>query len=675
MRRPVVLAWIFTLASAPLAAQQQLGALTSIERPQDLGSGTLALAWHGEMLAAPQLQADYEIDVGGVLARAHLRQTFENTTGEWLEGVYVFPLPDGAQVDRLELVVGGRRIAAVIREREQARAQYAQARSQGQRAGLLESDRPNLFTTSVANIGPGERVTVEIAWQQSVRYDEGSFTLRLPLVVGPRYVPHEQAAREPLDARRISPIVRSAQPDGHTAAPVNAVHIAVRLDAGMPLSDVRSRYHEVIQTLLSSTSREITLAGASVPADRDFVLEWRAAAAQPTTALFTEHLQGGDYSLLQFFPPQGLRAPQLARDIVLVIDTSGSMDGTSIEQARQALLFALGRLTPADRFNIIRFASDTQLLHPGLVAASPDQLQRATRYVHGLTSGGGTEMYHAVNAALRQFDDLPSERVRQVVFMTDGNIGNEEALFDLIRTLLGNARLYTVGIGSAPNGYFMASAARYGRGTHTFIADVGEVAERMTALFDKIAAPVLTDIEIEWPDGGAREVYPQRLTDLFAGEPMLVAIRGTLPETITMRGRMAGSPWSQQLSGASAAQQPGIGRYWAGQRIANLLETRHRREPGDPIYDAVVDTALTHNVVSRYTSLVAIEDAAARAPGEALRAAAVPIDLPAGWQASGIGTRLPATATSARFSIALGLSLLLGALAMWLIGRRTLCHA
>lgn len=669
MRLLAHVAWILVAACPTLAAQQSTGKLIRIEHPHDVGGGTLALALQGEMLAAPQLEADYEVSIGGMLARTRLRQTFENTTGEWVEGIYVYPLPDGAQVDQLELSVGARRIAGVVRERQQARAEYERARSQGRRAGLLESERPNLFTTSVANIGPGERVSVEIAWQQTVRYEQGRFSLRLPLTVGPRYVPAEQTVRDRDAASRITPILRRA------ALPANPVRIAVHLDAGMPLSEVRSRHHSVTQIVSDARSREISLAEATVPADRDFVLEWRAASAQPTTALFTEHQGGGDYALLQFFPPQGLRPRQLARDIVFVIDTSGSMDGTSIEQARQALLFALRRLDAGDRFNVIRFASDTQMLHPALVPATPAALQHAADYVRGLASGGGTEMFHAVNAALRQFDDVQTQRVRQVVFMTDGNIGNEDALFDLIRRLLGNARLYTVGIGSAPNGYFMAAAARYGRGTHTFIGDVAEVGDRMTALFDRIAAPVLTDIEIVWPDGGAREVYPRRLPDLFAGEPMLVSIRGALPGSLTIRGRMAGSPWSQRLATGAATQLPGVGRFWAGQRIVSLLETRHRRVPGDPTYDAVVATALAHNVVSRYTSLLAIEDTPARATGVPLHRRMVPINLPAGWQAPGIGSRLPGTATSARWYLLVGLSLLLLAFAVWLIGRRTLCHA
>jgi Ca-activated chloride channel family protein len=666
MRGLAILVWSIAIPFTPLVAQQADNGFIAIADPAQLGAGTLALSIDARMFAAPRLEASYEMSIGGMLARTRLRQTFENSTGEWIEGIYVYPLPEQAQVDHLELTIGSRRIHAEIRERRQARSDYEQARAQGRRAGLIESERPNLFTTNVANIGPGERVTVEIAYQQTVRYDAGLFSVRLPLVLGPRYVPPEQAAADPRDARRISPIVRKS-------GNANPVQIIATLDAGMPITAVRSLYHAVTQRVVSESAREIELAQFDVPADRDFVLQWRAAADQPATALFREWHAGEEYALLQFFPPQGVAPARLPRDVVFVVDTSGSMDGTSIVQARQALLFALSQLDLSDRFNIIRFASGTQLLHSGLVAANATEIQSASEFVRQLSSGGGTEMFPAVNAALRQFPDADASRVRQVVFMTDGNVGNEQELFDLIEAELGSTRLYTVGIGSAPNGYFMASAARYGAGTHTFIADISEVSERMTSLFEKISAPVLTDIRIDWPDGAAREIYPQRLTDLFAGEPMLVSIRGSLPPSLTLSGRMAGAPWSEILQTSMAAELPGVGRHWAGERIAGLLETRHTRQSGDPIYDAVVATALHHGVVSRYTSLLAIDQPVVRAPGQPVVRLPVPINLPAGWRAAGAGGRLPGTATSAGLYLAFGLSFVFLGLAAWLLGRRAQC--
>ena len=204
----------------------------------------------GQMLAAPLLDAQYELSIGGMLARTRLQQSFENTSGEWLEAIYVYPLPDGARVDFLELIVGNRRINGEIKERTQARSDYEQARSQGQRAGLLESERPNLFTTTVSNIAPGERVSIRIAYQQNVRFDSGLFSVRLPLVLGPRYIPGEQLIIDTGDAARISPPVNKG-------APRNPASITVNLDAGMPITEVRSLYHDVTQRIVSQSAREL----------------------------------------------------------------------------------------------------------------------------------------------------------------------------------------------------------------------------------------------------------------------------------------------------------------------------------------------------------------------------------------------------------------------------------
>jgi Ca-activated chloride channel family protein len=655
-----VLRFVALLALPAGALAQPLAEeFASLARPEDARGGTLAFAYEGQMVSAPLLEARYEIGINGMLARTRLRQTFENTSGEWIEGVYVYPLSEDAVVDTLDLIIGERHISGEIRERHRALAEYAQAKRDGRRAGLVESERPNIFTTSVANVGPGERVTIEIGYQQLVDYADGTFSLRLPLVVGPRYVPAARAMLQPLDAARITPILRD--PD---RGPGNPVEVSVSLDAGMPLDEVRSLYHSVQQRRVDRSRREISLSYTSVPADRDFVLEWTASSNVPQAALFTETVDGEDYGLLMFVPPVGAAVRALPREIVFVIDTSGSMDGTSITQAREALLFALDRLRPDDRFNIIRFDSSMQLLHRAPVDATRTAVAEAAAYVRGLRSGGGTEMFPAVNAALHQFADADAERVRQVIFITDGNVGNEADLFALIERELGRARLYTVGIGSAPNGYFMANAARFGRGVHMYIGDINEVSTRMSALFTKIEQPVLTDIALEWPGTEHRDVYPQRISDLFAGEPLLVAVRGELPATFTLRGQMQGSEWTERIARRRGGEADGVARHWAAMRVESLYEQRHRGEPGDAVYDAVVATALQHGLVTRYTSLIAVDRDPVRAPGQPVHTAQVPTNLPAGWSYGGLAGRLPSGATSARADLLIGALALLFALAL-----------
>ena len=311
-----------------------------------------------------------------------------------------------------------------------------------------------------------------------------------------------------------------------------------------------------------------------VPADRDFVLEWAPAVGDaPGAALFTEQVDGETYALLMVMPPSGpVESRALPRETVFVIDTSGSMHGPSMEQARRALLFALDRLRPDDSFNVIRFADDTEALFQQSVPAEPRALEMARLFVGDLGAGGGTMMLPALRRALR---DAPHPRsvsaaVRQVVFITDGAVGNEAELFRAIREDLGETRLFTVGIGSAPNGHFMRRAAEHGRGTFTYIGRPDEVAPKMEELFGKIDSPVLTDVEVVWSDPAA-ETWPERVPDLYRGEPVVMAAR--LPSvfsgsgaTVRVRGSRGDVPWAVDRALDGAERRPGRRGRWCAPR-------------------------------------------------------------------------------------------------------------
>jgi Ca-activated chloride channel family protein len=648
------------LVASVVCAQSPGRALETIGGPADVHSGTFAMRIADRIVAAPQLSAEYDVAVTGMIARIQVRQAFLNTTGAWVEGVYIFPLSEDAAVDQMRLRVGRYTIEGEIRERSRAKAEYETARESGRRASLVEQERPNVFTTSVANIAPGEQLVVEIEYQQTLLFDAGEFALRIPLVIGPRYLPagvaggHENDTNLAAVAGRIAPPIRPAgEPPG------NPVEIRVTVDAGLPIADLRSLYHPV-QQRMSGDRYEVILAHGSAPADRDFVLKWRPATGRsPRAALFQERVDGEDYSMLLLMPPEHYSGAVLPRDIVFVIDTSGSMSGTSIVQAREALGFALSRLEPADRFNIVRFSTSTHILFSAPAVASSQNLNTALNYVEKLESGGGTEMLPAINAALSQLREDSADRVQQIVFVTDGNIGNEQAVFDAIRQDLGLARLFTVGIGSAPNSYFMSQAARFGRGSFTYIGDVHEVSAVMSSLFATIERPVLSDLRFEWPQGVRQSIHPERIADLFAGQPMIVEMRGALPDELTLSGRVYGSSWSQTIPVPRRADAAGVATAWARDHIGRLLETRHRAEPGDPIYDEVLATALAHHQVSPYTSLVAIDPRPARAPGEPQGRGTVGVNLPAGWERSGLFSRLPAGGSSAPLRLVIGLLLLL----------------
>lgn len=431
----------------------------------------------GEYLPALRLSQDVEIYVSGMAVRTMVRQRFLNSSKEWQEAIYVFPLPDESAVDQLRMRVGERTIVGEIREKVEARKIYEQARKEGKKASLLAQERPNIFTVSVANIGPGEEVEVEIEYQQVVGLADGIFSLRFPMVVGPRYIPGSPLAEggeagglhfggsgwaldtdQVPDASRITPPVAIA-----SESILNPVRLMVELAAGFPVARVESLYHGITVADEEGGTKLIRFSG-EVAADRDFVLEWEAEKLKsPHAGLFTENRGETDYLLLMLMPPEGENTDRpLPRELIFVLDTSGSMAGPSIIQAREALILAISRLHGYDRFNVIEFNSTARKLFSKAEAADSENRDRAVHFVRSLEADGGTEIASALDMALDGRKD--HERIRQVIFLTDGSVGNEENLLTTIDSRLGDSRLFTVGIGSAPNSYFMSRAAVMGRG-------------------------------------------------------------------------------------------------------------------------------------------------------------------------------------------------------------------
>jgi Ca-activated chloride channel family protein len=576
-----------------------------------------------------------------VIARVKVAQTFKNPDKSWVEGVYVFPLSRSGAVDHMIMRIGDRVVVGKIQERQAAKRQYEAAKRSGRKAGLVEQERPNIFTASVANIPPGETITVEISYQQPVDIADGLYSIRFPMVVNPRYIPKSpqvagidgtgwaaNTVGVP-DAERITPPMRDP-----AIGKDNPVRIAVDLKPGMPVTGLRSLYHPVTVSEAEGGEYHVALANGPVPADRDFVIEWRPQpGAAPKAALFQEQHEGASYFLAMVVPPRrddGQKLARLPREAIFIIDTSGSMHGQSIEQAKQALRLAVDRLKPEDRFNVIGFASLPTALFTAPQPADPQALAAARRFIDGLQADGGTEMRAALNLALD--GRIDTGRLRQIVLLTDGSVGNEAELFRNIRRGIGDSRLFTVGIGSAPNGYFMDRAARFGRGTFTFIGKTSEVAEKMTALFAKLDEPVLTDISLTLPDNTVADIEPERIPDLYLGEPIVISAR--LPKAagdLTISGRFAGKEWSTTLAFASATPGTGIGKLWAKRKIETLSDKQHEGMSEDAVRDAILPIALSHQIMSRYTSLVAIDQPISRPAGEAMGTKAVPTNPPAGW--------------------------------------------
>lgn len=667
---------LLLFSSTALSIQQLQPDFTNGVGLTDMQQGSLLFRTDqpGIYQVAPTVDTDVEMKINGLVIRTLVRQTFKNPAEDWMEGIYVFPLPENAAVDHMKMKIGERIVEGEIKERQQAKKIYNKAKREGKKAALIDQERPNMFTNSVANIGPHESVTIEIQFQQTVRYQqlhgEGKFELRFPLTMTPRYIPGTpvpqsllQQAKTMTDQDHL-PIMHVAQhieriddftstgwalgtdivPDASRITPPvlhpsytednnsNPVSISVELNAGFPINRINSPFHKIHTTHTDQGKALIQLARGSVPTDRDFNLSWTIDSGySPKAALFSEEVEGEMYNLIMVMPPtDGIEGTQpLAKEVIYIIDTSGSMGGTSIEQARAALTMALRRLRPIDSFNVIQFNSVTSTLFDRAQLADPTNIRAALRYVDALYATGGTEMYPAIERALSRNDD--ARHVRQVIFLTDGSVGNETQLFELVKNKLGNSRLFTIGIGSAPNSFFMTRAAEFGRGTYTYIGNTQEVQTKMQDLFTKLETPVLTQLKVELPVDTEMEIWPKRIPDLYLGEPVvIVAKTGGFSGNIKISGQRVRTLWEMELPMIGGQQGNGVAPLWARAKIKALMDSLITGANKEQVRQNVIKVALQHHLVSKYTSLVAIDKTPARTPESKLNKKAVPNNLPHG---------------------------------------------
>jgi len=618
----------------------------------------------GESTEALRQSTSIHAQVTGNVARVRVTQTFENPSNEWLEGLYVFPLSVGAAVDELELIVGERRIRGEIQRKQEARATYEKARSEGRRASLVDQERPNLFTTSVANIAPHSSVTVEIAYLDTIPFRDGRYTLNLPLSITPRYSPGGDANADAVNAKAVS-----ATPE-HVTSQVQTAQIDIELVAGFPLQSVQSLNHAVVMEM-KGPGRHITLRSPSVPADRDFELVWTPSFAPDTSAAaFAEKVGDDTYVLVTLMPPQMAAERLYKREVLFIIDTSGSMSGPSMEQARAALRLGVARLQPTDTFNIIRFSNDATSLFATSAPAVGMNRQGASEFIDRLVADGGTEMRSALDLA---FSIPPAQdALRQIVFVTDGSVSNEADLVKLISAKIGGARLFTVGIGAAPNAYFMREAAAAGRGSYTFIPQIDQVADRMGDLFKKLENPALVDLQLHWPDGAVATLAASLPSDVYAGDPLTVAAKlpGLPKGVLTLTGRSGGGAWTRQLAINMVSGQPGVAKLWARERIGELSRQKNLGGDAGESESEIVRLALQHHLVSDYTSLVAVDVTPVRPVDVDAKREQVPTSAPRGGAWAQATTGFASTATPAPLFFVIGLLALLVALGMLYVPAR-----
>src|SRR6266567_1050966 len=591
--------------------------------------------------SCPLKHTDVKAEISGFLSRVVVTQEFENPFKEKIEAVYTFPLPQSAAVDDMTMIVGDRTVRGKILRREEAQAVYEAAKSNGQVASLLDQQRPNIFTQAVANILPGEQVKITISYVETLKYEDGSYEFVFPMVVGPRYVPGAATGspgsgfspdtdRVP-DASRITPV---PVPEGMRAG--HDISLTISLDAGVTIDNVSSSSHAIDLERPDGARALVRLKNSSVIPNKDFVLNYDVAGKAISDAVLTHRSLKGGYFTLILQPPERVTVEDVTpKELVFVLDTSGSMSGFPIEKAKETMKLALDNLYPYDTFNLITFSGDEHILFPGPVPATKENLQKAQAFLESRQGGGGTEMMKAIKASMDPSD--AQNHVRIVCFMTDGYVGNDMEIIGEVQKHP-NARVFAFGIGSAVNRFLLDGMAKYGRGEVEYVAlnDDGSAAARR--FHERVRNPLLTDISIDWNGLPVADVYPQRIPDLFSAKPVILTGRYTAASNgvIRLKGKIAGKDFLREIPvefPEVQTQHDVLDSLWARQRIDELMSRDFKgAQQGnmqDEVKQAITNLGLDYRLMTQFTSFVAVEEMIVTDGGKPRRID-VPVEVPEG---------------------------------------------
>ena len=573
-----------------------------------------------ELGACPLKNTAANVEISGFVARVRVVQDFENNFTEPVEAIYRFPLSHTGAVDGMSITVGERIVRGKMLKRDEAKKVYDAAKSEGKTAGLLDQERPNIFTQAVANILPGESVRIEITYVEVLRYEDGTYEFVFPMTVGPRYTRAVSG-----DAQKIiAPIAETRA--GHD------VSINVSLNAGIPVEDIRSPSHQISGASLSEKSAKLALRSEKVIPNKDFILRYDVTGERVEDGLIAHRGRRGGFFTLILQPPDKIYAEdRTPKEIVFVLDTSGSMQGIPIEKAKEAMKLSIDGLFPDDTFNLITFSGDTHILFDGPAPATQANIEYAQSFLESRSGSGGTEMIKAVKAALDPSDS--KEHLRIVCFMTDGMVGND----DEILTEIGrhpNARVYSFGIGSSVNRSLLAKMAEIGKGEVEFVGlnDDGSAAAKR--FFERVRSPLLTDLSIEWNGLPVSDVYPAKIGDLFSSKPVVLKGRysGAAKGKVTLKGRLAGAPYEREIAIALPEVEPAnsvLASLWARQRIDELSAEALKSKEAAKLNKQITELGLEFGLMTQFTSFVAVEERVVNYNGRPRRVE-VPVEIPEG---------------------------------------------
>ena len=598
---------------------------------------------NGKVISFPTLKVDVSADIQGDLATVTVIQTFANPTKTPLNATYLFPLNKDGAVTAMEMRVADEIVQAKIEKKEEARKTFETAKRDGKAAALLEQHRPNMFTQDIANLMPGMPIRVTLTYVQTVPRVDGRYELVVPLVVGPRYVPASRGTPSPKTVSHDGSPDRETPDTATPAAPVgqwsfspvpdyphvaglttpatvsdDRVGINVSLASGIAIASVKSPTHAISVTG-EDNAKSVALEKGRTIDNKDFVLHYALSGLHTQTGLLAHRDKRGGFFSLMIEPPS-IPDPKdiMPRELVFVLDTSGSMTGEPIAASKTFMQHALDALRPTDHFRVIRFANNASEFASRPVPATPINKAAGKAFVKALQAGGGTEVPNAIKQAFAVRP--PRNTMRIVIFLSDGYIGNEAEVLKLIATHIGRARIYAFGVGTAVNRFLLAEMARKGRGFARFIDPTESGHDAAIALAHRIKSPLLTDIEIDWGDLAPTAITPHRIPDLFEGGSIRVQGRFQTggKRTIRVKGKVNGKAALLPLTitlpeTVSETQTSAVPTIWARSQIAEHMrefttprQLRPSSATDDGLKAAVTKLGLDFSLVTQWTSFVAV---------------------------------------------------------------------
>jgi len=649
----------------------------------------------------PLKHTDVTVDISGFIARVAVRQQFHNPFPEKIEALYVFPLSQDAAVDRMTMRVGKRLIEGEIKGRNAARRIYESAKAAGKVASLLDQHRANVFRQAVANIEPGEQIDITISYSETLDWVDGEYHFDFPMVVGPRYMPGSPIGEKAEgwaaptdqvpDAHLISPKI---PPEGMRAG--HDVSVTIHLNAGLPIRRIESKQHAVtVDYLAEDKSRAVvTLKKNKTIPNKDFVLVYQTTDDKIEDALLTHTDKRGKFFTLVIQPPKRVPAEMIVpKEIIFVIDKSGSMEGFPITTAKKAMRMCIEQLRPKDTFNLITFAGGVGYCFPQPVPNTENNRRVALQYLGHLQGSGGTEMMDAIHACLA--DQHDPRRVRVVCFMTDGYVGNDMEIIDAVKRNAGTARVFAFGIGTSVNRYLLDGIARAGRGEVHYVLSRSETFGAAERFHERIRTPVLTDVRLDFGDLPVEEVYSNQLVestatetgmdtsvgysddlfrepeaveslqasrpkplfsradpkspelqliDLFSSKPLVIKGRYNKAAhgTIILRGKTGQGRFKRKIKVQLPRKEPRnelLASLWARAKVEHLMRqdlTAIQRGTPDPgIAEEILGLGLQYRLLTQFTSFVAVEHKRTTEGGPA-KTVGVPVEVPAKVSRQGV---------------------------------------